>query len=110
MLVILAVALLLALPGPWNFVGFAVACALFPVELLFWNRTVKHRRNRVGDNTLIGADGIVLSPCRPEGQVRVNGEIWNSRCAGGAAVGDAVRVVGRDRLTLIVEHREAPNE
>jgi membrane protein implicated in regulation of membrane protease activity len=59
---------------------------------------------------LIGADGIVLSPCHPEGQVRVNGEIWTARCAGGAAVGDAVRVVGRDRLTLIVELRETASE
>jgi hypothetical protein len=40
---------------------------------------------------------------RPEGQVRLDGEIWAARSASGAVIHDSVRVVGRDRLTLIVE-------
>jgi membrane protein implicated in regulation of membrane protease activity len=42
-------------------------------------------------------------PCRPEGQVQLDGEIWQARCADGAEEGDSVRVVARDRLVLVVE-------
>ena len=103
MLIILAFILLFLLPSPWNLVGFLVAIPLWFVELLAWNRTVKHRRRAVGAQTLIGKDATVTEPCRPSGQVRLNGEIWGARCDEGADPGDTVRVVGRDKLTLVVE-------
>ena len=103
MLIILAFILLFLLPSPWNLVGFLVAIPLWFVELLAWNRTVKHRRRAVGAQTLIGKDATVTEPCRPSGQVRLNGEIWGARCDEGADPGDTVRVVGRDNLTLVVE-------
>ena len=103
MLIILAIALLLLLSSPWNFVGFFVVFALWLVELGLWNRTVKHRRKAVGAQTLIGMDAVVSTPCRPVGQVRLDGEIWAARCDAGASPGDTVRVVGRDRLMLVVE-------
>ena len=103
MLIILAFILLFLLPSPWNLVGFLIAIPLWFVELLAWNRTVKHRRRAVGAQTLIGKDATVTEPCRPSGQVRLNGEIWGARCDEGADPGDTVRVVGRDNLTLVVE-------
>jgi membrane protein implicated in regulation of membrane protease activity len=45
----------------------------------------------------------VFSPCRPDGQVQVAGEIWAASCAAGADSGALVRVVGRDGLKLVVE-------
>ena len=45
----------------------------------------------------------MTSTCRPDGQVQLDGEIWQARCAAGADAGDSVRVVGRDRLVLVVE-------
>ena len=39
----------------------------------------------------------------PLGEVRVRGEIWQERCDEGADAGVAVRIVGLDGLTLIVE-------
>jgi len=102
-LIILAFILLFLLPSPWNLVGFLIAIPLWFVELLAWNRTVKHRRRAVGAQTLIGKDATVTEPCRPSGQVRLNGEIWGARCDEGADPGDTVRVVGRDNLTLVVE-------
>ena len=84
-------------------VRFLVAIPLWFVELLAWNRTVKHRRRAVGVQTLIGKDATVTEPCRPSGQVRLDGEIWEARCDAGADPGDTVRVVGRDDLTLVVE-------
>ena len=121
MLIIVAFVLLLLLPSPWQLWDwktsvnhdtieprgldlYAEACARASVvELFFWNRTVRNRRKQVGAGTLIGRTATVVSPCRPEGQVRLDGEIWAARCAAGAASQDSVRVVGRDRLTLIVE-------
>jgi len=102
-LIILAFILLFLLPSPWNLIGFLVAIPLWFVELLAWNRTVKHRRRAVGVQTLIGKDATVTEPCRPSGQVRLDGEIWEARCDAGADPGDTVRVVGRDDLTLVVE-------
>jgi membrane-bound serine protease (ClpP class) len=58
---------------------------------------------RFGPETLIGAYGRTVTECRPNGTVRVQSEQWQARCDAGAAAGDAVRVVARDRLTLIVE-------
>ena len=103
MLIILAFILLFLLPSPWNLIGFLVAIPLWFVELLAWNRTVKHRRRAVGVQTLIGKDATVTEPCRPSGQVRLDGEIWEARCDAGADPGDTVRVVGREDLTLVVE-------
>ena len=103
MLIILAIALLLLLPSPWSFVGFFVVFGLWLVELLLWNRTVKHRRKAVGAQTLIGREAVVSAPCRPIGQVRLDGEIWAARCNAGASPGDRVRVIGRERLILVVE-------
>jgi membrane-bound ClpP family serine protease len=44
-----------------------------------------------------------VTACRPEGQVRVQGELWQARCEGGVDVGEPIRVVGRENLTLFVE-------
>ena len=103
MLIIVGIVLLLVLPWPWNLVGFLVLVPLWFLELMGWNRTVKHRRRAVGAETLIGKEAVVNLPCRPLGQVRLDGEIWEARCDAGAAPGDTVRVTGRDGLTLIVE-------
>lgn len=109
MLIILAFILLFLLPSPWNLVGFLVALPLWFIELLAWNRTVRHRRRVVGAQTLIGKDATVTEPCHPSGQVRLEGEIWEARCDAGADPGDMVRVVRRDDLTLVVEPVAAPS-
>jgi membrane-bound serine protease (ClpP class) len=101
-LILLAILLLLVLPSPWNVVAFVVLIPLWVLELIGWNRTVKHKRQVVGAQTLIGRDSVVVTPCEPDGQVRLDGEIWEAHCDAGAAPGDSVRVVDRDGLTLIV--------
>ena len=103
MLIFLAVALLLILSSPWNLIAFLVLLPLWVLELFGWNRTTKRHRQAVGAQTLIGREAVVSEPCRPVGQVRLDGEIWEARCEAGASTGDRVRVTGRERLTLIVE-------
>ena len=41
--------------------------------------------------------------CRPTGQVRMNGELWEATCEAGADVGDETVVRAIDGLTLIVD-------
>jgi membrane-bound ClpP family serine protease len=104
---LVAVVLLLVLPSPWDVVGFGVGLACFGGEVVFWQRRVRGNRIAVGAQTLIGEVGTVVSSCRPSGQVRVLGETWAARCDAGADIGDAVEVVGRHKLTLVVERRAA---
>ena len=102
----LVVALLLAffvLDGPWDVLVVVGALVLEVGEIVFWFWYSKRRRVQVGAETLIGRTGVVITACRPRGQVRVGGEIWAARCDAGAEVGTAVRVDGRDGLTLVVE-------
>lgn len=103
MLFIVAIALLLFLPSPWNVYGFGIALVLFFGEAWGWNRSMRGRKKVVGAQALIGTQATVLEACRPQGQVRVGGEIWAARCEAGADAGDTVRVVDLDGLTLLVE-------
>jgi membrane-bound serine protease (ClpP class) len=100
---LLGIVLLIFVPSPWNLVSFTVCLILFFGELLFWNRTMRGRRKVVGAQTLVGQEAEVLASCRPTGQVRIGGEIWEARCDGGAGAGDTVRVIEVRGLTLLVE-------
>ncbi|HUK96639.1 MAG TPA: NfeD family protein [Gaiellaceae bacterium] len=103
MFFVLAFVLLIVLSSPWNIVGFGTCFILGIGELVFWSRRVRGRPVAVGAHTLLGREAQVISPCRPEGQVQLDGEIWQARCADGADPGESVRVVARERLVLVVE-------
>jgi membrane-bound serine protease (ClpP class) len=99
-------AILLALfvvPAPWGLVLVAATAVVEVAETYFWIRLSRRRRIQAGAETLIGARAVVASSCRPAGQVRVQGELWRARCEAGADLGETVRVVGREGLTLLVE-------
>jgi membrane protein implicated in regulation of membrane protease activity len=100
---LVALVLLVVLPWPWNLVGFVGSLTVFVGEILFWNRKVRGQGKAVGAQTLIGQEALVVSPCRPDGQVRILGEIWAARCGAGAEAGETVTVVGREGLSLLVE-------
>ena len=101
-MILLAIVLLLVLPDPWDIVAFAAGLVLGGIEVFFWWRTVRNRRVQSGAEALIGATARVLSPCRPEGEVWLEGARWRARCADGADVDDVVTVVERQELLLIV--------
>lgn len=103
MFFVVALVLLLVLPSPWDVAGFVLGLMCFAVEVVFWHRRVRSHRAVVGAQTLVGQLGTVVTPCRPDGQVRVGGETWAATCPAGAGEGDTVRVVERRRLTLVVE-------
>ena len=102
----LVVALFLALyvlDDPWDLIVVVGAIFAEIGEVGFWFWYTRRRRVQVGAETLIGLEAVVVTPCTPRGQVRVQGEIWDARCDAGAAAGERVRVVDRAGLTLVVE-------
>jgi membrane protein implicated in regulation of membrane protease activity len=102
---VLLIALILSLfvvPWPWS-VLVLVAGVAGEVGEIVWGRRLAHRwRPRTGAEAMIGREAQVVSPCRPNGQVRMNGELWNARAEADADPGDTVRVDAIDGLTLVV--------
>ncbi len=98
-------AILLAIyvvPLPWSILLLAGGVVLEVGETIFWWKLSHRRKPKVGVETLVGEPATVITPCRPRGQVRVNGEIWGAICADGADPGDVVRVAAVDGLALVV--------
>jgi membrane protein implicated in regulation of membrane protease activity len=91
------------LPSPWGLVAVGVGAALDIAEtgvFLWWS---KRRRATVGVDSLVGKTGVAVGELWPDGQVKVNGEIWSARCDGGCETGTTVVVRAIDGLTLEVE-------
>ena len=49
---------------------------------------------------------MVVRECRPDGQIKVQGELWKAHCAIGVDAGAEVEVTGMEGLTLFVRPRE----
>jgi len=103
MFLVLALLLFLVLPDPWDVVGGITCTALFIVEVGFWQRRVRGQKPQTGVDRILGATGLVTGRFAPAGQVRVLGELWEARSSTELAVGERVRVVAVDGLTLEVE-------
>lgn len=93
-------------PAPWAVPVVIVAAAVEFAETAIGIWYSRRSPPKVGAETLIGATGRAVTACRPTGSVRVQGEVWQARCERGADPHEAVRVISRDRLTLIVEPME----
>jgi membrane protein implicated in regulation of membrane protease activity len=107
----LVVAILLvvfgAVHGDWAVALVAGTATLEATQNVYWLWYSQRRAAQVGAETLLGRVVEVAEDCRPYGHVRVQGELWRAHCAEGATRGERVRIVGRDGLTLEVEHEPA---
>jgi membrane-bound ClpP family serine protease len=92
------------LPAPWGGIGIGVAVAVDVAETVVLFRWNTRRRAQVGIETLVGRTAITVGRLDRQGQVKLDGEIWDARIDGAVGVGVPVVVVGVDRLTLLVEH------
>ena len=81
MFLLLAIALFIFLPSPWNAFGGFAALVLFGFEVGYWQRRVRHQAVQTGVGTLVGATGEVSEPLAPLGQIRVRGELWEAHSA-----------------------------
>jgi len=91
------------LPPGW---GIAVILAGMTIEIgeaALWIRLSRRARPAIGGaEALVGAHGVAVSACRPEGQVRVQGELWRAVCPTGVDAGEPVVVEDVTGLTLRV--------
>jgi membrane-bound serine protease (ClpP class) len=102
---ILLLALLLAffvVPMPWSILVLVAGVVLEVGEVVWGRRLAGKWRARTGAEAMVGATAEVVSPCRPRGQVRVHGELWQAVCEAGAEVGQKARIERVDGLTLVV--------
>lgn len=106
LLLALLVVFLFQISGTEAIVLLVVAGCLEAVELMAlrrWSKRLDRQHPAVQpDQQLVGLIGEVVTPCRPKGQVRVRGELWEATCPSGAETGASVRVQSVDSLTLVV--------
>jgi membrane protein implicated in regulation of membrane protease activity len=104
--VLVLIAILLAifvLPSPWGLVAIIGAAIIDLTEVsagLWWNR---RQKAKVGVQTLVGRTAVAIDALVPDGQVKLDGELWRARCLAGCDRGAEVVVVEVDGLTLEVE-------
>lgn len=108
MLTLIALVLALFLvPSPWNWIVVIVAALIDVAEtagFVWWSRRRRRRSQpAVGVEDLVGRVAVAASALRPEGQVRVHGEIWAARSRAPADRGARVVVRAVDGLVLDVE-------
>ena len=89
------------LDGIWRILVIGSVALVEVVEIAIWMRWRKVRAT-TGAEGIVGMKGIVLTPCKPEGQIRVKGQIWKAGCKEGAEEGDAVVVEAVEGLKLTV--------
>jgi membrane protein implicated in regulation of membrane protease activity len=102
LLIIAIVAAVLWLGSPLDWILVGIAAVLEIGETAFWFWWTGRRRAKVGVETLVGRRATVVVPCLPDGQVRVDGELWQARCEEGAGTGETVVVERIEGLTLDV--------
>ena len=91
------------LDPPLGVVALVAGAVIEVGEAIFWTRYLKRIRVRTGAEGMIGERAEAIEPCEPRGRVKLRGEIWDAVCKQGAGIGEAVRIVAVDGLTLEVE-------
>lgn len=109
MALLVSIILAVFIPFPWNALVVIGGISVEVVELTWGLRLARRWRPQTGAEAMIGLEAEVVSACRPTGQVRVNGELWEATCAAGADAGDTVIVKRLEALTLIVDPAPVPN-
>jgi membrane-bound serine protease (ClpP class) len=102
LLVVAIVAAIFWLPTVWGVAAVIGAAVVELAEIALYVWYSKRRRATTGAEGLVGAVGVAVTPCDPEGHVRVEGELWKAVCADGARPGDTVVVERVEGLTLVV--------
>ncbi len=102
-------AALFLLPSPWNWLIVITAAVIDVIEtagFVWWSR---RRRPAVGVEALVGLTAVAASPLVPDGQVRVQGELWAARSTSRVERGEHVVVRSVDGLLLEVEPSAGPS-
>lgn len=99
--VIGAILALLFLEGPWRIIVPTLLLMTDVFSIIVWLRWRK-RPSVTGSEGLVGLRGIALTDCRPDGQVKVKGQLWKARATEPVYEGDEIVVVDSSSMTLEV--------
>jgi membrane protein implicated in regulation of membrane protease activity len=92
------------LEGVGRYALIAAVALLELAEIGLWLKW-RNVTSSTGAESLVGMFGVALSDCKPDGQVKVKGQIWKARCDEGVGAGEGVSVVAVDGLRLDVAPR-----
>jgi len=109
LLVLAVLAAVFWLPTAWGIVVIVAASIVEVAEVGFWVWFSRRRKAATGVEALPGERGVVTLACRPDGQVRILGELWHGRCAEGADPGDEVVVERLDPGLVLIVNRVKPS-
>ena len=87
------------LDSPWQFLAL-IPLALWEALEVYLFLKWRGVPSVTGREALIGKRGRALTACRPEGQVRIRGEIWLAHCNAGVDAGAEIEVASVDGLKL----------
>lgn len=83
-----------------------IVIVAFIIFGLYASIKLRMTKPTTGSEYLIGEIAVVETDINPEGTVKIKGEIWNAEIKNSTEsikVGESVKVVGKDGLTLIVK-------
>jgi membrane-bound serine protease (ClpP class) len=102
MALLISIVLAFFVPYPWNILVVIGGASIEVLEVIWGRRLAKRWRPQTGAEAMIGERAEVVTACRPTGQVRINGELWEATCVAGADAGEETVVQAIEGLTLIV--------
>ena len=69
-------------------------------------RSAQRKKPVTGTEGIVGEVGVAISNLKPDGEVKVHGEIWNAKSEHGEIKkGDEIVVVSVDNLKLMVRKK-----
>ncbi len=95
---------LLFLDGLLRVAVIAAVALIELAEIAIWLKWRKVR-STTGVESLVGSNGVAITDCDPDGQVKVKGQIWKARAEDRVAAGDAVQVLAVEGLRLDIAPR-----
>jgi membrane-bound serine protease (ClpP class) len=96
--------------SPVTIILMTALTSLFFIFVISKGVAAHTRRVSFGSEMLTGTSGEAVTDLAADGLVRVAGEVWSARSAGGnIRAGEAVEVTGREGLRLTVRRKGPPN-
>ena len=93
--------------GLWRLVILGAFLLFDALEIYVWLRWRK-KKSVTGAEGIIGARGVAITDCNPEGQVRVKGQTWKALAEDHLEAGDNLEVVAVTGIQLRVRKVAAP--
>jgi membrane-bound serine protease (ClpP class) len=92
------------LDAPWRWLVVGLLAVIEIAEISLWLK-MRSQRSVTGAEGIVGVTGRAINDCKPDGQVRVKGQVWKAYCAAGVSAGDEIVVTGMEGLSLQVSPR-----